>query len=239
MTAERAVDHEQLSLTKIIALHLLPGLALSALAFILAYPGFGISLNIGVALNIAIAAVLIPFELAVIWYFARKGKVRFREVLGFKHKIPLLQLAFWVIVLVVIGLAVLYFVAPFEHALWGDAIPSWLKLEYAAESGDESLGALLLAVSSIALSVIAGPLTEELYFRGLLLPRMEKLGAWAPLISAALFSLYHLFSPWEFFTRILLLLPLVYVVWWKRDIRIGIWAHILMNLIYGTLVLGR
>jgi membrane protease YdiL (CAAX protease family) len=37
---------------------------------------------------------------------------------------------------------------------------------------------------------------EEMYFRGYLLPRISRLGAWAPLVNTVLFSLYHLFTPW-------------------------------------------
>ena len=39
-------------------------------------------------------------------------------------------------------------------------------------------------------------MVEELYFRGYLLPRISRLGAWAPLVNTVLFSLYHLFTPW-------------------------------------------
>jgi membrane protease YdiL (CAAX protease family) len=70
---------------------------------------------------------------------------------------------------------------------------------------------------------------EELYFRGYLLPRIPASKQWAPLINVLLFSLYHFFSPWQNVTRIVALIPFVYAVAWKRNIRIGMWAHCLMN----------
>src|SRR5207248_6882977 len=73
------------------------------------------------------------------------------------------------------------------------------------------------------------PWAEELYFRGYLLPRMGALGRWAPLVNTALFSLYHVWLPWEFFSRVVALLPAIYVVWWKRDLRVSIWVHMLLN----------
>ena len=50
---------------------------------------------------------------------------------------------------------------------------------------------------------LRGPIVEELYFRGYLLPRMEWMGRWAPLVNVSLFSLYHFWSPWQILGRIL------------------------------------
>ncbi len=86
---------------------------------------------------------------------------------------------------------------------------------------------------------IAIPIIEELYFRGFLLPRMARWGNWAPLISVALFSLYHLWLPWENPTRIIALLPVIYAVQWKHNIYLSIAVHALLNTIgsIGLLVL--
>jgi hypothetical protein len=44
-----------------------------------------------------------------------------------------------------------------------------------------------------------------------------------------LFSLYHFFTPWQLVGRILVLLPMVYAVWWRRNIYIGMVVHCLGN----------
>jgi membrane protease YdiL (CAAX protease family) len=72
---------------------------------------------------------------------------------------------------------------------------------------------------------------EEVYFRGFLLPRMNKLGKSAPLVNAALFSIYHLFSPWELISRVFGCAPFAYAVWHTKDIRISIAVHCSMNMI--------
>jgi uncharacterized protein len=82
---------------------------------------------------------------------------------------------------------------------------------------------------------VAGPIAEELYFRGFLLPRLSPLGPWAPLLNAVLFSLYHLWLPWQNLSRILLILPLAYCVWWKRNLYLGILAHCAINVLGWTL----
>jgi hypothetical protein len=73
-----------------------------------------------------------------------------------------------------------------------------------------------------------GPLVEELYFRGYLLPRMN--GKLGPLLHSFLFAAYHVFTPWMIITRTIGLLPLIYAVKHK-NIYVGIIVHILLNTI--------
>jgi hypothetical protein len=80
--------------------------------------------------------------------------------------------------------------------------------------------------------VIGAPAVEELYFRGFLLPRLpEKLGWGAPLVHSLLFALYHIWSPWMFLARTVALLPLIFVVRWKKNLLLAILAHWLINAI--------
>jgi membrane protease YdiL (CAAX protease family) len=95
----------------------------------------------------------------------------------------------------------------------------------------------------VALNVFAGPMVEELYFRGYLLPRMSRFGRAAPLLNAVLFSLYHFWAPWQFLSRVAGVTPFAYGVWWKRNVYLGMTIHVLLNGI-GTatvvaLILGR
>lgn len=107
-------------------------------------------------------------------------------------------------------------------------LPDWFFL-----TEDFSRYSSLALISTWALGLVvngfAGPVVEELYFRGYLLPRISRLGAWAPFVNAVLFSLYHLFTPWQTVGRIVALLPAVYAAWWKRSIRISIGVHVLGN----------
>ena len=85
-------------------------------------------------------------------------------------------------------------------------------------------------ITFIFIAIIA-PIVEELYFRGYLLPRMPHLKGWSPLLHSALFALYHTWTPWMVFTRTIGVLPLIYIVQFKRNIYLGIIAHCLMNVI--------
>ena len=84
---------------------------------------------------------------------------------------------------------------------------------------------------------IINPVVEELYFRGYLLPRISRLGWLSPLVSASLFTLAHFWQPYNYPTIFLIQLPLVYVVYWKRNIYIAILVHCAGNLIGAVLSL--
>ena len=88
---------------------------------------------------------------------------------------------------------------------------------------------IVTLVLYVALNVFAGPMTEELYFRGYLLPRMTRFGRAAPLLNAALFSLYHFWSPWQFLSRVAGVTPFAYGVWWKHNVYLGMAVHVLLN----------
>ena len=71
-----------------------------------------------------------------------------------------------------------------------------------------------------------------MYFRGYLLPRISRFGAWAPVINTVLFSVYYFFTPWQNVGRIVGLLPMVdglCGVVEERNIYVSMGAHALGN----------
>ena len=82
----------------------------------------------------------------------------------------------------------------------------------------------------LVLNGVAGPVVEELYFRGYLLPRIEYLKGWSAPVNVFLFSLYHFFSPWQNISRILAFLPLAYIVRLKKNIFLSMLVHCLLNI---------
>ncbi|MDP1823508.1 MAG: CPBP family intramembrane metalloprotease [Archangium sp.] len=98
-------------------------------------------------------------------------------------------------------------------------------------------GLKLIAPAYLVLSCLAGPVVEELYFRGYLLPRMRRFGRWAPVLNTVLFSAYHLFSPWENPVRIIATLPMVWVAWRRDDLLFSAIPHVAANTLGGLGVL--
>ena len=104
-----------------------------------------------------------------------------------------------------------------------------------ATTGSTTAAEVVTAAGFLVILVILAPLVEELYFRGYLMPRIGRFGAWAALINVSLFAFYHLWKPWDSINLIIILAPMVYAVWRTKDIRIGIAVHIMLNGLAWTL----
>ena len=110
-------------------------------------------------------------------------------------------------------------------------MPAWAgnPLPHGIANTADGTALLVTAVGLLLVNVLAGPLVEELYFRGYLLPQLSRLGAWAPLVNVSLFALYHLWKPWDLLTLVVILTPMAYAVWYTRDIRVGMAVHVGLN----------
>jgi membrane protease YdiL (CAAX protease family) len=127
--------------------------------------------------------------------------------------------------------------APLDR-FWQRAVFSWLPVWYVfsdvRQYAQFSRSVLIVVFSArLLLDGILGPVVEELYFRGYLLPRMSRLGWAAPLLNCALFALYHFWQPYNLPTLFFVSLPIVYGVWKTKNVRVGIYTHILLNTIGG------
>jgi len=235
---------QQPAMTSIL-LHLIPGIPIIAGLFLFSLPffsrviGMDIELRVVFGFTLSILVTLIPVQLGILLYAGKKlnGKLSLKGVVGYTEKSPLKSYLTFVPLLLVYAIVLFVLVSPLITPSITEALFAWYPQEYnlqniLAHPGDLSghRGIYLLLGLYILVNGVLGPLVEELYFRGYLLPRMKGYaGRWAPALNITLFSLYHYFSPWENPIRILAFLPLGYLVSKKRDIRIGILVHVLMN----------
>lgn len=232
-----------------ILLHLLPGAIILLFIFLFSNRYITDFLRIDKELGplvgylCAIIFGLIPFQLGTLLLVGKKehGKFSIKGVVGFTEKSPLKQYLFFIPLLLVYFIFLFIVLAPLIQPWIIRTFFSWWPEQYNFQlllqepsklSG--SNGIVILILIYILLSCITGPLVEEFYFRGYLLPRMNRYaGKWAPLLNTILFSLYHFFSPWENLVRIFATYPMIYLVWKKRDIRFSIYTHILINAVGG------
>jgi membrane protease YdiL (CAAX protease family) len=126
-----------------------------------------------------------------------------------------------------------------------DNIFGWMPeslLEFArVEDDDEDVGTwavVALGLIAIAFNGIAGPITEELYFRGHLLPRIERMGRRAPVLNTVLFAVYHFFSPWRYPAIIIGFLPITWIAWRNRSIFVSIGGHMAVNMVTVLLIVA-
>lgn len=223
---------ESHSISQSITLHLLPGILSGAVYFVLRAPLQAAGYPSLMALLAAILIVLIPFELGVLLFLGNKRNRRpsLDGIVLYRNPIPSRQYFVFPPVVAIIGLTVLVLFQRFDASLY-DRFFAWLPLLDGGLEGGFSKSALLATHgAAIFLGAIIGPITEELYFRGFLLPRMSRFGSWTVLAHAALFALYHTFTIWLSISRTIFMLPLVYAVR-RTNLYVGIIAHILINLI--------
>jgi uncharacterized protein len=229
--------YEQHSSTRTLVLHLLPGVLI--LAFYVAVAPLvvkGLGFPPAMVIYLASVFVLIPFELGYLIYQARKKGTSLGSIVLYRQPVPkgqfvLLVVALFVGTIIIGGLLTPVDIFVKENLFsW---LPGWFDISNGLTQGVArySTAAMLITwVFGLIVNGIAAPVVEEMYFRGYLLPRISRLGAWAPLLNTVLFSLYHFFSPWQNVGRIITFLPVVYAAWWKRSIYVSIAVHVLGNL---------
>ena len=234
-TAVHDATDEQHTMRRSIALHLLPGVLLLAFFVVVGPRVERLGAPSFLGLMLGAASIILPFEIGVLLYQGkrRNGRVSLEGVVLYREPIP----RWHYVALVVPGLAwmviAFFVIAPpvdeFVIGRWFAWVPDWF-FGFSKAPDQYPPSVMLLSVGlALLLNGIAGPLVEELYFRGYLLPRISWLGGWAPLVSGVLFSLYHFFTPWQQLPRLLVTVPLGYLVRWNKNIYWGIVVHCTFN----------
>ena len=244
LSQDRGAIYEQHSVARTLVLHLLPGALI--LAFFVAIAPLvvrGLGFPPVMAVYLAILFVLIPFELGYLIYQARKNGTSVGNIVLYRQPVPRGQFLALVVALFLWGIIVVLLVSPVDlfvkeslFSWW----PWWLDYTNGFSTGGARFSTTALLITwafGLIVNGIASPVVEEMYFRGYLLPRISRFGAWAPLINTVLFSLYHFFSAFQNVVRIITYLPMVYAVWWKRNIYISMTVHVLGNLFGAVLPL--
>ena len=239
-----AADPPQHTLVHSAWLHLLPGILNVLFAIIVGPVIIRAGLPLLLIPSLWVLCVLIPFELGYLLYQGKKrnGRLSLRGIVLYREPMPVRYYLLLIPALIVWAIVVFTLIsAPIEAYLiktlffW---MPGWFfSLFTIGNAGGQTHMIVLIVVLLNIITNLAASFVEELYFRGYLLPRIAHLGAWAPLINTVLFSLYHLFSPWQNIARILAILPMTYSVAWKKNIVIGIITHCGLDVLSASLLL--
>jgi membrane protease YdiL (CAAX protease family) len=220
------------STVALIGQHLLPGLLLVALFAGLAplaqaagLPTFGAIL----VLEVVFLAPYVYFKLRRV-ALAESGSTNPLAALGYAGP-PQWKSYLWLVPLGLVA-AIVCFEAmrPVDEALRA-AIAPWVPDWHYSKDMERHAAQVLIPFMAFALIAdgIIGPVAEELYFRGYLLPRMQHLRAWAPVLNGVLFAVYHFWQPMNYPSLVGASLVLAMLGWWRRDYRVPLLVHCAMN----------
>jgi len=224
---------QQLSKTRAVLFHLYPGVIITV-CFALLTPLFlNYQLPPQFSILLIIAIVAVPLLLLHINRAKKEEqKDKLTQINGYYNKLTTTRL-----ILCIAGLVM------FMFFIWGITQPlnkiiteklfTWLPAWYTVQdfTGYSKKIIVVTLIFNLAINGILAPIVEEYYFRGYLLPRMAAWGKWSFVVNAILFSLYHFWQPHVYLTLLIALLPLSWLVWKTRDLRVGIYTHCALNII--------
>jgi membrane protease YdiL (CAAX protease family) len=220
------------STASLVGQHLLPGLLLVGLFALLApwayragIPTFGVIL----ALETLFLAPFVYLKLRRV-ALAETGSGNPLAALGFADP-PRWRHYAWLVPLgLVAAIGCFEVLRPVDDALRA-AIDPWLPDWHYSKDMARHPAQVLIPFMAFAIFAdgIVGPVAEELYFRGYLLPRMQHLRAWAPVLSGLLFAIYHFWQPMNYPSLFAASLVFAGLGWWRRDYRVPLLVHCTMN----------
>ena len=242
---------QQHTLPATVAYHLLPGLLIMAVTVAAIPVVTAAGLPPIAALLLAFLVAQLPVQLGhlLIQGWRRNGRLSLAGVVLYRE-----HLRWWLYPPLVVGILawswLMWFALNPVNTALKTTLFTWLPPGFAATSSADAaslLGyprsALLLTFGAyLIINGLAGPIVEELYVRGYLLPRLSRFGNKAPLLETLLFTIYHFWQPWLYPAILAAFAALVVPVHRTRNIYLGMWAHCLLNLSGGltitALVLG-
>ena len=223
----------QLSKTSAIVYHLYPGVLIT-LFFILVTPYF---INNGLPPQLSMLVAIVMVVVPIIYFHLYKAKQkeelnRIKDLFSHTQKLANRKIILYTLGLIVFAFLVYGLMQPLNEVIT-DKFLFWLPDWYQVRdfTGYSRNIIMLTLVLNLVLNGILAPVAEELYFRGYLLPRMETWGKVAPIVNAVLFSLYHFWQPQIYLTLIIALVPLSYLTWKTKSLKLAIYAHCGLNIV--------
>jgi len=87
----------------------------------------------------------------------------------------------------------------------------------------------------MAITLLLNILTEELYFRAWMLPKLSRYGGWSWVINGIFFALYHTFQFWLFPTLLVASLFFAFIFYKSKSIWPSFAAHLIGNFLLSIL----
>lgn len=226
---------DQITFKKLLWYHLYMGIPIT-LAYVLLSKTIVLDFKLPGLAALLIVELLLLAPIAFYHLFRKgkklNGKLSFKNVIGFKNKLSIGQYIKWSVIGVfgcIICYAPLYPVGLFLKEYLFYWLPEWY-FDPGFGTNDMMLIAHTFLVAMI-IDGLVGPIVEELFFRGYLLPRMTYLKSWAPVINGVLFGVYHFWQPHNLLAISIVGIIISFIVWKKKNVYLGIIIHCTLNIL--------
>ena len=191
------------------------------------YPGFAVLL-------MAEVLVLLPLVGGHMLILGKKltGKFTLQEVIQYRRNMSWKQFLPWMLGGMLVSAVIyvpLYPLGLYLRETVFSWLPEWYFNPTFGSEDMELIGKVFLI--GVFIDGFIGPIIEELFFRGYLLPRMEHLKKWAPIINGVLFGLYHFWQPHNLIAVCAMGVILSWIVWKTKNVYLGIAIHCTMNVL--------
>jgi membrane protease YdiL (CAAX protease family) len=228
---------ERHSVWKSLFLHLAPGVPFTLLFLLAAWLLNRTDNSAYLAILICIPLALVPCEVGVLLIERKRLGWTLRSLIvpRSSRSFSFLDALLSVTAIYIVAQALAALAAPSRTVFLNataNKLPSWAIFDGQLRGIPPSVLWLGLLLSGLVASVV-----EELYFRAYLLPRIPISGLWAPAVNAALHSIYHFYTPWNYLSFFLAFLPLAYYVRLRGNILPTIITHCLFNSVGVIIVL--
>jgi membrane protease YdiL (CAAX protease family) len=237
---------EQHSVPATVAYHLLPGVVILvvAIVFVPVAKAAGFPPIVGLLVGMLFGlSIQLGYLLWLGW--KRNRRLSLAGEVVYRHRLPRWQYPLYAVATVAWGAVVTFAATPIESAILKTVfgwVPAGFSATTAADAASYSVyprTILLITFGSLILiNGVAAPIVEELYFRGYLMPRISRFRWKTPLLEDVLFALYHIWQPWAYVIILLTMISYIAPVFRKRNIYIGVWAHMSLNLLGNVAFLG-
>jgi uncharacterized protein len=218
---------KQLSKPAAVLYHLYPGIFIS-LCFIILAPVL-LKYQYPPQFSLLLAIVIAAIPILIVHLNKARKKENYSTITqlnDYNKKLPAAKLVLYISGLVIFAFLVWGITQPLNEIIT-QKLFSWLPYWYSTQDfkGYSKQIILITLILNLILNGFLAPVIEEFYFRGYLLPRMAAWGKWAFVVNALLFSLYHFWQPYIWLTLMISLLPMTFLVWKTKDLRVGIYTQ--------------
>lgn len=184
--------------------------------------------------------ILFPIELGIIMRTSKKeyGKYSLKCAFTNYNKLRRREIVFYGVILFAFAGVMSATISPIEDILVSPIVelvkphtPDYFDWTNIQLTRSYSKGVLLFtSIVFLIMNSFVGPIIEELFFRGYLTSRLKRLEWKSAIVITILFSLYHLWQPFQNIFRILTFGVVALITYHKRNIYISITFHCLCNL---------